>query len=59
MRQNLKTYLVTITEGDCEPQSFFVRAFSHEHAEELAWNRCGGESGNLSQSTQITTTLMS
>lgn len=45
----MKTYLVEITsrylDGTSESETIIVRAYSAEHAEERAFELCGGESG--------------
>lgn len=46
----MKTYLVEVTsrylDGTSESETFSVRAYSSEHAEERAFELCGGPAGH-------------
>lgn len=53
MSKTPKTYKVTFTEGDCEPQVFVVEAFDYEHAVEVAWDRAGGPEGDISENAGV------
>lgn len=45
MKKRYRVEVVSRYEDGYDTETIYVWAFNAEHAEEVAWDRCGGESG--------------